>query len=449
MRAFDPHAFAREVLDALHPSRLLPRRVSVTRDAFRAGSTSIALADLRGVTVLGLGKAAVPQVEVVRGLVVAALGSVPDVPRGFAITKRGHGASSPACEVLEAAHPLCDSSSLAAGVALRRRIAATPADHLLVVCLSGGGSALAVEPRAPFTLDDKIAVNRELLARGADIATTNLLRQEMSALKNGGLLRDVLAHRLLTLVTVDVPSQDLALVASGPTAWRARDPGQVASAARALLPAGLAARFVSSVEESSRDAWQRESREAATRVDGALVGVGDWSELSRVAEATLRRRGVRGLAVLPDPLDQSVDAGVATHLAALHRAVTLPRPTASISGGELCVAVRGSGRGGRNSEFVLRMAKALFHERRSPLDDAALDRAMVLSLATDGNDGPTDFAGGFLTQALAGDTAADRAELDHALAQSDSLSYLERREAAFRTGPSGTNLMDLRAIVLT
>ncbi|MBI5853069.1 MAG: DUF4147 domain-containing protein [Planctomycetes bacterium] len=449
MRAFDPHAFAREVLDALHPSRLLPRRLSVTRDAFRAGSVTIPLDGLRGVTVLGLGKAAVPQVEVVRGLVMAALGSILDVPRGFAITKRGHGASSAACEVLEAAHPLCDATSLAAGIALRRRVAATPADHLLVVCLSGGGSALAVEPRAPFALDDKIAVNRELLARGADIAATNLLRQEMSALKNGGLLRDVRARRLLTLVTVDVPSQDLALVASGPTAWHALDPGQIASAARTLLPAALAARFVASLEGSSRSAWQCELRDAAARADGALVGVGDWSELSRVAEATLRRHGVRGLAVLQEPLDQSVDAGVATHLAALRRAIALPRPTASISGGELCVAVRGSGRGGRNSEFVLRMAKALFHERRTSLDDAALDRALVLSLATDGSDGPTDAAGGFLTRALAGDGAAAGAELDDALARSDSLSYLERRGAAFRTGPSGTNLMDLRAIVLT
>ncbi len=92
--------------------------------------------------------------------------------------------------------------------------------------------------------------------------------------------------------------------------------------------------------------------------------------------------------------------------------------------------------------------KALFHERRTPLADAALDRALVLSLATDGSDGPTEAAGGFLTRALAGDTAAERAELDDALARSDSLSYLERRDAAFRTGPSGTNLMDLRAIVL-
>lgn len=440
---FQPTEFARAVLEALQPARLFPARLR-----FGGAASIVPLHDVRGVTLIGLGKAAQPQVEATRALLRESLGAAIELPRSLAITKRGHGTASSACELLAASHPLCDESSLAAGVALRARVAATPPDHLIVLCLSGGGSALAVAPRAPFDLGVKRAVNAALLAGGADIATTNRLRQEMSALKNGGLLLDVGARRVLTLVTVDVPSEDLALVASGPSAWRERAAGAIASDAHRSLPPPLAARFDQALASPEREAWQARLREAGDRVEHHLYAVGDWETLSSVARDALRAQGVHHVEVMTRPLDTSLESGTDSILARLARLARGPRPAALISGGELTVEVSGSGHGGRNSAFVLHLARALFHERRGTLDEATLDRTLVLSLATDGGDGNSDAAGGHVTRAVVGDSREARAALVSALARSDTATWLAQRQCAFPSTPSGTNLMDLRVVVL-
>ncbi|MCC6783686.1 MAG: DUF4147 domain-containing protein [Planctomycetes bacterium] len=440
---FQPTEFARAVLEALQPARLFPARLR-----FGGADSIVPVHDVRGVTVIGLGKAAQPQVAATRALLRESLGEAIELPRSLAITKRGHGTASPACALLEASHPLCDESSLAAGAALRARVAATPADHLLVLCLSGGGSALAVAPRAPFDLHVKRAVNAALLEGGADIATTNRLRQEMSAIKNGGLLLDVGARRVLTLVTVDVPSEDLALVASGPSTWREREAGAIASDAHRCLPPPLAARFDQALASPSREFWQARLREAAARTEHHLHAVGDWETLSSVARDALRAQGIHHVEVMTRPLDASLESGTASILERIERLARGPRPAALLSGGELTVEVSGSGRGGRNSAFVLHLARALFHERRGALDDATLDRALVLSLATDGGDGNSDAAGGHVTRAVVGDSREAREALVSALARSDTATWLAQRRCAFPSTPSGTNLMDLRVVVL-
>ena len=446
--SFDATTFANRVLHALHPRQLFPNLIRIERDAIRIRDQSFRLDDVRGVTVLGLGKAAVAQVTAVRELLTSAIGDAFDIPRGLAITKAGHAESHDAVEVFESSHPVCDDRSRRAGDLLIERVQAVPADHLLILCLSGGGSALAIAPRPPLTVYELTRSIRKQLQRGTGIAATNLVRQEMSLLKNGGLLRHVKARRVLTLVTVDVPNDDLALVASGPTAWREHDPAAIASAARASLPDDLAALVLRLLADPTRTAWQNELREAAARVDAPLVAVGDWQVLAGVAERELRTCGIPQLTTISRPLDQTLDEAIATIVDGMGELMHGPRSTAHISGGELTVEVRGPGRGGRNTEFVLRMARALFHERLSTLTDDDLDRLTILSLATDGTDGPTDAAGGWLTRALVGDSPTARHELDDALHASDSLSYLERRDAAFRTGPTGTNLMDLRVLVL-
>ena len=146
------------------------------------------------------------------------------IPRGFAVTRPDHGVSDDEVEVLTASHPYPDDSSAAAAEALLQRAADVPRDHLLVLCLSGGGSALACIPRPPFSLADKVQANVELLRSGASITETNMIRREMSAVKNGGLLARAGADHVLTLVTSDVPDSDLAFFSSGPTLHRALDP---------------------------------------------------------------------------------------------------------------------------------------------------------------------------------------------------------------------------------
>jgi len=443
--------FVADVVAQLHPGPLFRRLVRVEEGVLHAGAITVPLASHRGVSVLGLGKAAVPQVEAVRAILAASLPADIVLCRSLAITKRGSGGSLTDGDVIEATHPVCDESSLAAAHALVRRVANLPEDQLVLLCLSGGGSALATSPRPPFSLDDKRRANRALLDGGASIVDTNLVRQEMSAIKNGGLLRACTARRVLALVTVDVPSDDLSLVASGPTAWRARDVSSIAAAAHRFLPADLAERVVNQLGSSERADWQRELARASREHASELVSAADWTDLARIAERALRTQGFRSVVTLAEPLDMPIDAGLELLCARLPELARLPRPAALLSGGELTVEVQGKGRGGRNTEFVLRAARELFHRDRGALDLGALSDAdrealVVLSFATDGSDGPTDSAGGVATRRLVGVDAAAREALAKAIAQSDSLGYLEARGAALRSGPTHTNLMDLRVL---
>jgi len=221
---------------------------------------------------------------------------------------------------------------------------------------------------------------RELLASGKSISEINRERAGMSRLKGGGLGRACPAERKLTLVLCDVPSGDLEAVASGPV------------------------------------------------LDGEMVRVAGWPELAAAAAWELRRAGISAIDLGP-ALDMPLGEGVVFHRDWPAR----PAPWALVTGGELPVAVEGGGRGGRCSEFVVTMADAMRNES---------GRWLVLAFATDGADGNSGAAGGFLDpRRLPPDEARD------ALCRHDTASLLERRGQLFRTGPTDTNLMDLRVLV--
>jgi len=293
--------------------------------------------------------------------------------RTLTVGPRGSGAD------FEGGHPLPDEGSFRAGAALLEFAATVPRDHAFLFFVAGGGSALAEVPAC----DDIVARTDALLRSGAPIAEINRARQRMSRLKGGALGRACPAARKLTLVLCDVPSGDLSLVASGPV------------------------------------------------LDGEIVRVGGYAELAAAAVEVLRRSGIVGVDLAP-ALDEGIEAGVARHRDWIRRHAR-PAPWALVSGGELPVAVRGGGRGGRNSEFVVRMADAL---RDAP------GRWRVLALATDGDDGNSGAAGGWIDpRRLRPDEAAD------SIARSDTASLLDRRGHLFRPGRTDTNLMDLRVLV--
>ncbi|MEM8884685.1 MAG: DUF4147 domain-containing protein, partial [Planctomycetota bacterium] len=223
------------------------------------------------------------------------------VARRLTIAPHGSGAD------IEAGHPLPDAGSLRAGEALLAFARALPEDGTFLFFVAGGGSALAELPRAPHTLEEIIARTRALLGR--PIAELNAARAEMSALKGGRLGEACPARQVVTLVLSDVPGADLDLVASGPV--------------------------------------RRGRRE---RVAG-------YPELAAAAIECLRAQGIAAIDLAP-ALDNTMDDGVALHRDWIG-AHARPAPWALVSGGELPVAARGSGRGGRNSEFVVRLADAL------------------------------------------------------------------------------------------
>jgi glycerate-2-kinase len=443
----DVRALTAAILADLHPERLLPARVAVGADRIEVGGETVPLQGVAGVTVLGLGKAAAAQVRVLRALLREGLDPGLALPPSFAVTKEGHGASDEDGVVLVGAHPQPDARSRSAASELLWRARSTPVDHLLLICLSGGGSALAVAPRDPFGLREKLQAHAELLLSGASIDETNLIRREMSAFKNGGLLAAAGARRVLTLVTSDVPAEDLAVVASGPTMFRRLDPGRVREVAAARLSKVLARRIEAQLLGRQRRSWNAHL-EAAVAEHAAYVGcVGDYATLVGIAERRLRAAGLERIRALDRPCDAPVEDGVALHLSEVARAARGPGGWALVSGGELPVRVRGGGRGGRNTEFVVRMAKALWLDRFGAIPDAVRENLVVVSVGTDGSDGPTGAAGGFMGRADLERALGAGLSVDEAIAGNDTLTFLERIGCALVTGPTQTNLMDLRLII--
>ena len=280
----------------------------------------------------------------------------------------------------EGGHPIPDDASFAAGAALMQFAASVPADAAFVFFVAGGGSALAEHSNHPDAIPTR---TRAHLTAGISITEINRERAAMSLLKGGGLGRACSARTKLTLVLSDVPSPDLTLVASGPV------------------------------------------------TEGEFVRVAGYPELAAAACETLRRLDVAAIDIAP-ALDLPIDEGIRFHLDWID-AHARPAPWALVSGGELPVKVVGDGSGGRNSEFAVRMADAL---------RTHIGRWRVLALATDGLDGNSDAAGGWIDP-----RRLPPAEVPMAIDRNDTATLLARRGSPFRTGPTATNLMDLRVLV--
>lgn len=341
---------------------------------------------------------------------------------GFVVAPDGHRAAA-RLETLHAAHPVPDHRSEAAG---RRALAMAEGlgpDDLLIALISGGGSSLLVAPRPGITLEDKIAVGRVLLKSGLPISTVNAVRRRLSDIKGGGLVRAAHPATVLTFVVSDVPGDDPADVASGPSlGWDQME--TLPPEAIALLPDRL------------REFWQS-PESAPSVVNGPVHMLASASTALDAAALLARRQGVRVI-----NLGGGVE-GEAKEVAGRHAALALARvdlggPTLILSGGETSVTVTGTGRGGRNTEYALALAIAL----------AAAPGVHALAADTDGIDGAGPAAG-----ALVDPGTLDRARrlgLDPRaeLLDNNALAVFEALGDAVVTGPTGANVNDFRAILV-
>jgi hydroxypyruvate reductase len=294
-------------------------------------------------------------------------------------------------------------------------------DDLVIVPLTGGGSALLAAPKEGITLDEKIAVTRSLSESGADIVRLNAARQALSRVKGGGLARACTAGRMLVLVLSDVIGDDLQVIASGPCM-----PGLDSGTARSggsgtwTTPRGCTVEHIllggnGTAVEAAADAARRAGYDlvsAATR-----VGFETAEEVGR----RLAAEAARALAAT------AVDG----------------RPRAIIEGGEAVVRVPADhGRGGRNQQTVVAAVEAVCRG-----GNAWPEGLLIASIGSDGEDGPTDAAGGIADATVAAEI--DRASLDlpRALARCDAYPLLDSAGGLVRTGPTGTNVADLRILL--
>jgi hydroxypyruvate reductase len=358
----------------------------------------------------------------------------PDVDlSGVVVTRYGHAVPTQRIAVREAAHPVPDEAGEKAAAEILRTVRTAGPDDLVLALISGGGSALMTLPVPPVTLAEKMQVNRLLLASGLTIGDMNRVRRRLSLVKGGGLARAAGPARLVTLAISDVPGDDPAAVASGPTL---PDP----TASEDL--AHLVARLGPNLPTSARQILLRPAEPLPDfAADCRMIATPQMS--LEAAAQVARAAGVTPL-LLGDALEGEASqlgiamAGIARSVAA-HGMPAQP-PAVLLSGGETTVTIGKArpGRGGRNTEFLLGLAMALNGH----------PNIHALAADTDGIDGTEDAAGALIGPDLQRRAAAAGLNLRDHLEAHDSYSLFDQIGALIRTGPTLTNVNDFRAILV-
>jgi hydroxypyruvate reductase len=351
---------------------------------------------------------------------------------GLAITRYGHEAPCRRIEIVTAAHPVPDAQGEAAARRIVDLARGLKADDVLVCLVSGGGSSLFAVPAPGLTLADKQSVNTALLRSGAAISEMNCVRKHLSAVKGGRLAAAAHPAPVVTLAISDVPGDDPAVIASGPTV---ADPTTFADA-RAIvarygidLPAAVVRHLAAAADETPKPNDPRLARAAYTVIATPARSL-------RAAAALARAQGIEPV-ILGDAIEGDAEAVGRDHardaLARIGRG-----PCVLLSSGETTVTVRGAGRGGRNGQYLLALAAA------------AGGHPAISAIAgdTDGIDGTEDNAGALVRpDTLARARALGLDPLDM-LAKNDSYGFFGALGDLVVTGPTLTNVNDFRAVLI-
>ncbi|WP_127115922.1 glycerate kinase type-2 family protein [Shimia sediminis] len=356
---------------------------------------------------------------------------------GVVVTRYGYGAPCTSIRVLEAAHPVPDTAGLAASEALIAAVSNLGPDDLVVALICGGGSSLLPSPPKGLELGDEQALNQALLASGAPISVMNAIRKHVSGIKGGRLAAAAHPARVVSLVVSDVPGDDPAQVASGPTIpdpVTRRQALKLAESHRIDLPAKVLRHLQTPAATAPVPDDAQFSAHEVHVIASASISL---DAAARLAET----QGVPAV-ILSDAIE-----GEARDVAQVHAAIArqvarrdrpFQKPVVILSGGETTVTLRGHGRGGRNTEFLLSLAQGL--EGVAGVDALAAD--------TDGIDGSEDNAGAFVdasSSARLRDAGRDpMADLDN----NDAYSAFASIGDLFSPGPTGTNVNDFRAILV-
>jgi glycerate 2-kinase len=408
---------------------LLRRSFQRRGDLVQVGDRVIDLSRIDRVFVLGCGKAGAAMALAVEDILGDRVGA------GFVVVKDGHLAATRTVVLAEAGHPVPDARGVQAASRLLELASGAAADDLVIVLVSGGGSALTPAPAADVTLAEKQTVTRSLLAAGAAIDELNTVRKHLSRFKGGQLARAAAPALVVTLVLSDVIGDPLDVIASGPTA---PDPTTFADALNIMRMRGLLADAPFSVRARLHAGARGEVLETPKPRDPIFGRVGHViiGNNQLVVNAAVER--ARALGYHSEVLTRELQ-GEARDMAQvlIERTRALERPSCLIAAGETTVTVRGQGRGGRCQEFALAAALSIEGD----------DSLTVLAAGTDGTDGPTDAAGAVVD----GSTVARgrRAGLDMRAALDDNDAYRVLRATGdlIVTGPTNTNLLDLYLVV--
>jgi glycerate 2-kinase len=433
----DALAIFQAALRAGDAGNAVRRHVSVSSSELKAGSIRLSLHNFERIFLVGAGKASVSMASALEDI----LG--PAISGGIVVTKHGHVTHSLRyVSIIEAAHPIPDAAGVAACESICELLTGLTARDLLLVTISGGASALLASPAPGITLEAKQLTTDLLLKAGATINELNAVRKHLSALKGGRLAALAYPATVVSLLLSDVIGDPLDVIGSGPTA---PDPTTFADAIAILNKFELVERVPQVVRERLTRGAQREIAETPKPGDPIFnsvhnIVIGSNGVVLQAAAEEAASRGFRTLILSSTMQGETCEVG-RVHAEILREMLSTGNPVAPpacvLSGGETTVTVHGNGLGGRNQEFALAAAIAI----------RGLQNAVVLSAGTDGTDGPTDAAGAIAT----GDTLerAEQMNLNASdyLARNDSYTFFNALGDLIKTGPTGTNVMDVHLLL--
>ncbi len=429
-----------DAVRAVDPESALASSVRRCGEILVAGRHSFDLSAFERIFVVGAGKAAAKMAKKMEEI----LGD--RITEGLVVTKYGHGEALRFIGVAEASHPIPDESGMMATGRILDLANRADEKALLVCLLSGGASALLVSPAGELVLEDKKRATSLLLGAGADILETNCVRKHLSRVKGGNLARAAHPARILSLVLSDVIGDRFDVIASGPTC---QDESTYADALEVISGFGLSMppRVMEHLTAGAKGRFPETVKEGDPCLENASIVL--LANLVMALDAAEKCAGELGFMVerVSNELSgEARDAGVFLANLARERLDRMGpgQRICLLSGGETTVKVRGKGKGGRNQELALAFAISI----------EGISGISFLSAGTDGGDGPTDAAGAIVDGGTVELAEMHGLDPDAFLGENDSYGFFSRLDAAsgskchFRTGPTGTNVMDIQIVLL-
>ena len=423
----------KHVLSTLDPERLVKNKVSILESTLIVEEREYNLKDYENIYVVGGGKACAPMAKAMEELLGDRL------ENGIIVVKYNHGLPLKKIETVEASHPIPDQNGERGASDILRLLSRTGEKDLVICLLSGGGSALLVQPHKEITLQDIQTTSAELLACGATIGEINTVRKHLSSIKGGQLAKAVYPSTLITLILSDVVGDPMDIIASGPTV---PDESTFEDAYEIIQKYSLEEKILNSVYRFLRSGKMGKVEETPKKGNQIFdntqnVIVGSNKIALDAAEKKAKDLGYNTIILSSLVEGESRDA--AKFFAAIAKEVSrtgtpVPKPACIIAGGETTVTIKGEGKGGRNQEFALSAA----------LEIEGFKGVVILSAGTDGTDGPTDATGAIVDYNTCKD-ARKKFHLrpDEFLSKNDSYNFFKKTGEHIITGPTMTNVMDI------
>jgi len=434
----DADKILRACLDAADPAEAVKRFVSLQEDnRLVCPDFQIQLNDVDRIVLVGAGKGSAPMAKAIEDLLDDRLAG------GAICVKYGHGIPLKKVEVIEAGHPVPDEAGREAVSKIIGILESAGPKDLVISCISGGGSALMPAPAAGISLGDKQEITQQLLAVGANIYEINAVRKHLSDAKGGNLMRRAYPAFVINLMLSDVIGEDPGTIASGPFA---PDSSTFQDALDILDRYGLKSKAPTAIAARIRNGAAGKVPETPKHGDPIFSKVRNIVVGSNILSLYAGRSKAEELGYKALILSSSIQ-GDTTEAALFHWALAkevrttgnpIRPPACLLSGGETTVVLKGNGRGGRNQEFALSLVRKA----------AEVPRALFVSAATDGTDGPTDAAGA-VVDSLSLERAVEAGlNPDAFLKNNDSYTFFEKLGDLIITGPTRTNVMDVRIVLV-